>query len=103
MAGKTKTIQFSKARQQLSAIIDEVQKPASAVTIIRHGKPAAVVISHEEFALLSEREGRNKKWRVAGSLKLRPKADIDKILDAAKQARIRIAAEKAARFAKDDE
>lgn len=97
----TKEVQFSKARQQLSAIIDEVQKPARAVTILRHGKPAAVVISHDEFQFLQERANRKKPWKLAGSLKLRKGVDIDKVLEEAKQERIRIVEENIERFARE--
>src|SRR5206468_13042188 len=91
----TKQIQFSKARQQLSTIIDEVQKPARSVTIIRHGKPAAVLISHDEFLFLQKRSQPGKKWKLAGSLQLRKDIDIDKVLQDAKQERIRIIEKKA--------
>ena len=91
---------FSKARQQLSAIIDKVQKSARAVTIVRHGKPAAVVISHDEFEFLQKRASRKKKWRLAGSLNLRKAADIDKVLEKAKEERIRIVEENIERFLK---
>ena len=91
---------FSKARQQLSAIIDDVQKSARAVTIVRHGKPAAVVISHDEFEFLQKRASRKNKWRLAGSLNLRKAVDIDKVLEKAKDERIRIVDENIERFLK---
>ena len=97
----TKEVQFSKARQQLSTIIDEVQKPARSVTIVRHGKPAAVVISHDEFQFLQERANRKKKWKLAGSLNLRKTVDIDKVLEEARQQRIRIIEENIGRFARE--
>lgn len=100
-AGTTKQIQFSQARRQLSAIIDEVQKPAKSVTIVRHGKPSAVVISHDEFQFLQERASRKKKWKLAGSLHFRKTADIDKLLEQAKQERIRIVEENIQRFARE--
>lgn len=76
----TKEVQFSQARQQLSAIIDEVQKPMRAVTILRRGKPVAVVISHDEFQYLYERANRKKKWKLAGSLKIVPGVDLEKAI-----------------------
>ena len=82
----------------MSAIIDEVQKPAKSVTIVRHGKPAAVVISHDEFQFLQERANRKSKWKLAGSLNLRKTIDIDKVLEDAKQERIRIVGENIRRF-----
>ena len=98
-AETTKQIQFSQARRQLSTIIDEVQKEAKSVTIVRHGKPAAVVISHDEFQLLHERAGRKKKWKLAGSLNLSKTLNIDKLLEEAKQERIRIVDGNIRRFA----
>jgi prevent-host-death family protein len=95
----TKQIQFSQARRQLSTIIDEVQKPAKSVTIVRHGKPAAVVISHDEFQFLQERAKRKKKWKLAGSLKMPKTLDIDKVLEEAKQERTRIVERNIQRFA----
>ena len=97
-ARKTKEIPFSKARQQLSTIIDEVQKPARSVTIVRHGKPAAVLISHDEFQFLQERSQSRKKWKLAGSLKLRKDIDIDKVLEDAKQDRIQLVEKKTKGF-----
>jgi prevent-host-death family protein len=93
----TKKVPFSKARQQLSTIIDEVQKDARPVTIVRHGKPAAVLISHEEFQSLTTR-ARKKTWKLAGSLNLRKTVDIDRVLENAKQKRIRTAEQNAKRF-----
>ena len=98
---KAKEIAFSKARQQLSIIIDEVQKPDRSVTIVRHGKPAAVLISHDEFEFLQQRARRKKKWKLAGSLHLRRDVDIDKVLEDAKQERIQIIENNTKRFAKE--
>ena len=94
----SETVPFSKARQQLSAIIDEVQKSSRAVTIVRHGKPAAVVISHDEFEFLQKRANRKKKWRLAGSFNLRDAVDIDKVLEKGKEERIRIVEKNIERF-----
>ena len=96
----SETLPFSKARQQLSAIIDKVQKSSRAVTIVRHGKPAAVVISHDEFEFLQKRANRKKKWRLAGSLNLRRAVDIDEVLEKAKEERIRLVEKSIERFSK---
>ena len=37
-------IPFSEARQNFTSIVDEVEKFGRAVTIVRRGKPAAVII-----------------------------------------------------------
>ena len=96
-----KQVPFSKAREQLSAILDEVQKPAKCVTIIRHGKPAAVVVGHEEFQLLQQQAKRKKKWKLAGSLIFRKSLDIDSVLERAKRERIRSLEKNIAHFAKE--
>ena len=94
-------VPFSKVRQQLSTMIDEVQKQARPVTILRHGKPAAVLISHDEFQSLQARAKRRTKWKLAGSLKLRKTVDIDKVLEDEKKERIRITEKNATRFARN--
>ena len=96
-----KKVPFSKVRQQLSTIIDEVQKQSRPVTILRHGKPAAVLISHDEFQSLQGRAQRRTKWKLAGSLNLRKTVDIDKVLEDEKKERIRIAEKNAKRFARN--
>jgi prevent-host-death family protein len=75
---KTKEIHFSQARQKLSGIVDEVEKTGTPVTILRHGKPAVVVISAAEFQMKFKKRGN---WMLAGSLKFRKSFDIDKALD----------------------
>lgn len=74
---KNKEIPFSEARQNLSGILDRVQK-SGPITILRHGKPAAVVLSHDEYE-----DGfakRKKQWKLAGSLKIPKGVDLEKAL-----------------------
>ena len=73
---KDKTIDFTEARKSLSGILDQVQKTGQ-VTILRHGKPTAVVVSHKEYVAM---EGKKRPWKLAGSLKFRKGVDIDKAL-----------------------
>ena len=61
---KTKEIHFSQARQKLSVIVDEVEKTGRAVTILRHGKPAAVVVSAAEYQMKFGKKG---SWRDPSS------------------------------------
>ena len=75
---KTNEIHFSKARQNLSVIVDEVEKTGRAVTILRHGKPAAVVVSAAEYQM---KFGKKANWKLAGSLKFRKGFDIDRALE----------------------
>ncbi len=74
---KTKEIPFSEARRKFSTIVDEVETTGKPVTILRHGKPAAVVISHLEYR---RKFGQKGEWKLAGSLKFRKGVDIDKAL-----------------------
>lgn len=44
-----KTLPLTEARKELSKIVDEVSTVHEHVTITRQGKPAAVVMSSDEF------------------------------------------------------
>ena len=44
-----KTLPLSEAKAQLSRIVDQVHGRDEAVTITRNGKPAAVIVSPDEF------------------------------------------------------
>ena len=44
-----KTLPLTEARKDLSKILDEVSRVHEHVTITRQGKPAAVVMSSDEF------------------------------------------------------
>ncbi len=82
---KRKEITFTEARQRLTSILDEVASSGKPVTILRRGKPAAVIISHEMY----ERQvTRTKPFRLAGSLRVTPGVDIDEALAKAKEERI---------------
>jgi prevent-host-death family protein len=85
----SKQIPFSEARQQLTSIIDEVEKSGKAVTIVRHGKPVAVIIDHATYERFTE-NNRRKKRTLRGSLIVKAGVDLDKALKKAKQERIRI-------------
>jgi len=74
---KTKEVPLSEARQKFSTIVDEVEKTGKPVTILRHGKPVAVVIGYLEYR---QKFGQKGEWKLAGSLKIRKGVDIDKAL-----------------------
>jgi prevent-host-death family protein len=99
---KLKAIHFSQARQKLSSIIDQVQK-TGPVTILRHGKPTVVVISHDEYQEI--RSTHKKAWRLAGSLTIPKGVDLDKALKQLSDQRAeqwRLSTERSAReFVKD--
>ena len=77
---------FTEVRQNLTAILDDLARSGKPVTILRRGKPAAVIISQEMY----EREvTKTKPFRLAGSFKVAPGVDIDKALAKAKHERMK--------------
>ena len=48
------TAPLTEARERLSEIIDDVVNRGSQWTITRHGRPVAVVMSHDEYEELIE-------------------------------------------------
>ena len=85
----SKKIPFSQARQNLTSIVDEVEKFGRAVTIVRRGKPAAVIIDHDTYQQFAESSAQTK-WTLKGSIVVKPGVDLDKALASAKAARIRM-------------
>jgi prevent-host-death family protein len=75
---RTKEIHFSEARQNLSAVVDEVTKTGRPITILRHGKPAAIISSPEKYEGKTKR-GKKGHW-LAGSIKIKEGVDLDKAL-----------------------
>ncbi|MFT4294217.1 MAG: type II toxin-antitoxin system Phd/YefM family antitoxin [Micropruina sp.] len=49
-----KTMPVSEAKDQLSALVEAVEEIHETVVITRHGKPAAVLVSPDEFESLTE-------------------------------------------------
>ena len=47
-------IPLTEARSRLSEIVDEVTSTGSTIEISRHGRPAAVIMSSEEYESLLE-------------------------------------------------
>ncbi len=79
-------ISFSAARSEFRALIDEVSRSGREVTIIRHGKPKAVLIGYEQYqkSLKSEKE---RSWKLAGSLQLPSHMRISDVDRAIRQSR----------------
>ncbi len=48
------TVPLSEAKDQLSALVDDVQSTHQAVTITRHGRPAAVLMAVDDLESLQE-------------------------------------------------
>ena len=74
---KPKEFHFSEARQNLSAIVDEVVRTGKPVTILRHGKAAAIIASPAEYRDRIRNKG---KWQLAGSIKIKEGVDLEKAL-----------------------
>ena len=49
-----KTVPFSEARARLTELLDEVNERHEHVVITRNGRPAAVVLSNDEYEALAE-------------------------------------------------
>jgi prevent-host-death family protein len=49
-----RTVPFSEARARLSELLDDVEQRQEHLVITRNGRPAAVVLSSEEFEALAE-------------------------------------------------
>ena len=49
-----KTVPFTEARARLTELLDEVNERHEHVVITRNGRPAAVVLSSEEYEALAE-------------------------------------------------
>ncbi len=74
----SKRVDFTTARENLSALIDDVQQSGRPVTITKRGRPAAVLIHCEVF---EERFATRKRpWRLEGSGTIVKGVDIDRAL-----------------------
>jgi prevent-host-death family protein len=89
-------VPFTEVRQNLTAILDDVAESGKPVTILRRGKPAAVIISHDMYE--QQIKKRTRPFRLAGSFKVAPGVDVDDVLATAKQERIAIWEERTKRF-----
>jgi prevent-host-death family protein len=92
-----KAVPFTEVRQNLTAILDDVETSGKPVTILRRGKPAAVIISHETY---EKQVVKAKPFRLAGSVRIGPGIDIDKELAKDKEERIRAWDQRTKRFRK---
>ncbi|MGH3832109.1 MAG: type II toxin-antitoxin system Phd/YefM family antitoxin [Pseudonocardiaceae bacterium] len=50
----TKTVPVKDLRQALGPLLDEVSDRREHIVITRHGRPAAVIIPHDEYTALEE-------------------------------------------------
>jgi antitoxin YefM len=49
-----KTLPLSEAKDRLSGLVDEAESTHEVITITRHGRPAAVLMSYEDLESLHE-------------------------------------------------
>jgi prevent-host-death family protein len=78
------SINFSKARAQLRELLEEVQRSGRPVTILRRGKPQAVILSYEQY---QQNLGKQKssRWRLEGSLRIAGDTSIDEAIRAVRE------------------
>ena len=72
----SRKLSFSSARESLASILDGVQKTGEPVTILRRGKPSAVIVSHQMFEQ-QIRKLKETQWRLAGSIQVKSEVDVD--------------------------
>jgi len=70
------SISFSKARERFRALLEEVERSGRPVTILRRGKPQAVLLSYEQYR---KKRGKNQaeSWHLEGSLRSVRDVNID--------------------------
>jgi prevent-host-death family protein len=75
----SKHVAFSKARERLSTLIDEVHRSGRPVTITKRGQPAAVLVSCETFGEKIAQPN-PKPWRLSGSGAWLGRIDVDEAI-----------------------
>ena len=50
----TKTVPVKDLRRELGPLLDEVSDRREHIVVTRHGRPAAVIIPHDEYTALEE-------------------------------------------------
>jgi prevent-host-death family protein len=75
----SRKVSFTHARESLSTLIDEVRRSGQPVTILKRGRPAAVLVNCEVFD--RKISGKKKKpWRLEGSGTVLKGVDIDEAI-----------------------
>jgi prevent-host-death family protein len=75
-----KQLSFSQARGNLTSILNRVEKTGEPVTILRRGKPSAVIVSHAMFEQRIQQQ-KGKRWQLAGSIQVKAGLDIDAAIE----------------------
>lgn len=78
------SISFSKARERFRALLEEVERSGRPVTILRRGRPQAVLLSYEQYR---KKRGKNEaeSWHLEGSLRSVRGVNIDAAILAARE------------------
>ena len=74
----SRQVAFSRARESLTSILDRIEKTGEPVTIVRRGKPSAVIISQHMFEGIQKTPERS--FRLAGSIQSKDGVDVDAAL-----------------------
>ena len=77
---KSKQLSFSHARENLTSVLDRVEKTGEPVTILRRGKPSAVIVSHDMFERQIQKP-KGRQWRLAGSIRVKDGVDVDAAIE----------------------
>jgi len=75
-----KQFSFSEARGNLTSILDRVEKTGEPVTILRRGKPSAVIVSHDMFEQQIQ-PLKVRGWKLAGSIAVKDGVDVDAAIE----------------------
>jgi prevent-host-death family protein len=78
------SVDFSKARAHLRELLEEVQRSGRPVTIMRRGKPQAVLLSYEQYQQKGGKQKSNR-WRLEGSLRIGADTSIDDAIRAVRE------------------
>ena len=91
----SKQLSFSQARENLTSILDRVEKTGEPVTILRRGKPSAVIISHTMFEQRIQ-QPKERQWQLAGSIQAKAGLNVDAAIEKGRE-KMRRALQKRAR------
>jgi len=97
---KKKEMPFSEARENLTSVLDGIERNGEPVIILRRGKPTAVIISHQMYEQRIQ-TGQANGWRLAGSLKVAPGFNVDESLAEGKRERIALWEKRMERYGSD--
>lgn len=70
------SVSFSKARERFRALLEEVERSGRPMTILRRGKPQAVLLSYEQYRKKGGKD-QAESWRLEGSLRSVRGVNID--------------------------